>query len=78
MTLLMEEAILMLRKAQENKEIQQKKCKTAMNVQASWRVSTILTIILQYTKYYVLGMSRHEWFAAATGYPILVKTRRSG
>lgn len=46
---MMEEAILMLRKAQGNKEIQRKKCKTAMNVQASWRVFTILTIILQYT-----------------------------
>lgn len=45
---MMEEAILMLRKAQGNKEIQRKKCKTAMNVQASWKqLSTILTIILQ-------------------------------
>lgn len=47
---MMEEAILMLRKAQGNKEMQQKKCKTALNVQASWKqLSTILTIILQYT-----------------------------
>lgn len=78
---MMEKAILMLRKAQGNKEIQQKKCKTAMNVQASWKqLSTILTIILGIFFFIltnVLGMSRHELLPAVTGIPILLKTSRS-